>query len=156
MKFKIISKSYKETIKLASFLSSYLQKGNVITATGDLGSGKTCFAKGLGEGFKIKETITSPTFNIVRCYFNSKMNFYHIDAYRLEDAYSDIGLEEYIYGDGVTFVEWPNFISNILPKDKIELDIKQIDDDARELCFIVPEINEYLKFIEGVKKWLNN
>lgn len=105
-----------ETIQLGKDISKYLFAGSVITLTGDLGAGKTTFAMGVAQGLKIKDKISSPTFNIMKCYFYGTLPFYHIDAYRLEDnANKDLGLEEYIEGNGVCLIEWPNFI-----EDKID------------------------------------
>ena len=94
---EIISDSKEKTLKIGNFVAKKLFPGSVITLTGDLGAGKTTFTKGVGEGLGIKDEINSPTFNILKCYFNPTLNLYHIDAYRLEDVSSEgknIGLEE--------------------------------------------------------------
>ena len=86
-------------------------------AYGTLGAGKTCFAQGLAAGIGITKKVNSPTFNIIKEYLGNKLNFYHIDAYRLEDknSVSDIGFEE-IFGDleSISYVEWPEFIIDYL------------------------------------------
>ena len=94
-----------------------LKPGSIILAYGTLGAGKTCFAQGLAAGIGITKKVNSPTFNIIKEYLGNKLNFYHIDAYRLEDknSVSDIGFEE-IFGDleSISYVEWPEFIIDYL------------------------------------------
>ena len=77
---EIISDSKEKTLKIGNFVAKKLFPGSVITLTGDLGAGKTTFTKGVGEGLGIKDEINSPTFNILKCYFNPTLNLYHIDA----------------------------------------------------------------------------
>ncbi len=86
MKVELITNSKEETISLGKELSNYLFKGDVLLLKGDLGAGKTTFVKGIGLGLGIKDEINSPTFNILKCYFNKPLPLYHIDAYRLEDV----------------------------------------------------------------------
>jgi tRNA threonylcarbamoyladenosine biosynthesis protein TsaE len=74
----------------------------------------------------------SPTFNILKCYFEVQPNVFHIDAYRLEDQNIDIGLEEFLEGEGISFVEWPNFIEKILPRKTMTIKITRLSDNERE------------------------
>ena len=107
MEKHLISKSLNDTNKIGKLIASCLFKGAVISLDGDLGAGKTTFTKSLGEYLGVKEEISSPTFNILKCYFDGTLPLYHIDAYRLEDGINmDIGLEEVIEGDGVCVIEW--------------------------------------------------
>jgi tRNA threonylcarbamoyladenosine biosynthesis protein TsaE len=71
----------------------------------------------------VSGNVTSPTFNILKCYNGDKYDFYHIDAYRLEGVKQDLGLEEYIEGEDVCFVEWGEYISYLLPDDYLKMDI---------------------------------
>ena len=96
-----------DTIKLGTLIAKCLKQGDIILLTGDLGAGKTTFTQGVADGLGINERVISPTFNILKCYFNRTLNLYHIDAYRLEENKNDIGLEEFIEGDGVCLIEWP-------------------------------------------------
>ena len=130
---KIQINNIDDTKRLASIIASKVIKGDVICLNGDLGAGKTTFTKFFAEAIGIKEIVNSPTFNIIKCYFNKNINLYHIDAYRLEDNSFDIGLDEYIYGDGVCIVEWGIFIKDIIPENNLTLDIKRIDEDRREI-----------------------
>lgn len=112
-----ISHNEEETKVIAETLGRELKPGSIILAYGTLGAGKTCFAQGLAAGIGITKKVNSPTFNIIKEYLGNKLNFYHIDAYRLEDknSVSDIGFEE-IFGDleSISYVEWPEFIIDYL------------------------------------------
>ncbi|SEA92719.1 tRNA threonylcarbamoyladenosine biosynthesis protein TsaE [Thalassobacillus cyri] len=117
-------------MELARKLGERLQAGDVLTLEGDLGAGKTTFTKGLGQGLGVKRTINSPTFTIVKEY-EGRIPLYHIDAYRLEDSEEDIGFEEYFQGDGVTVVEWAQFIQEYLPERRLDLTITYLDESGR-------------------------
>ena len=101
----IRSNSVEDTDKLAKIISEHLFAGFLILASGDLGAGKTRFAKSLATHLGVTSNVTSPTFNILKCYEGDKYDFYHIDAYRLEGVRQDLGLEEYIEGDDVCFID---------------------------------------------------
>ena len=127
--------SIDDTKKLAEILASKVKVGDVICLNGDLGAGKTTFTKFFAAALGIKDVVNSPTFNIIKCYFNKNMNLYHIDAYRLEGIEDDIGLDEYIYGDGVCVIEWGKFIMNIIPSSNLTMDIRRVDENVREVEF---------------------
>ncbi len=129
----LISNNKDDTIELGKLISNYVYPNLLICLSGDLGAGKTTFVKGLAEGLNIKEKVLSPTFNILKCYFNDTINLYHIDAYRLEDQNKDIGLEEFIDGDGVCVIEWPIYIKELLPKQYLEIQFKNVKDDIRNI-----------------------
>ena len=112
LKYKIISKSSEETRQLASKIMKELKVGDVVLLTSDLGAGKTTFVSGALFSLGYNDHVISPTFNILKCYFEVNPIIYHIDAYRLENQNIDIGLEEYIEGNGVCFIEWPKFIAS--------------------------------------------
>ena len=120
-----------DTIKLGTIIAKCLKQGDIILLTGDLGAGKTTFTQGVADGLGIHERVISPTFNILKCYFNHTLNLYHIDAYRLEENKNDIGLEEFIEGDGVCLIEWPKYISHLIPEDIISIRISNLGDDNR-------------------------
>ena len=130
---KIRINSLEETKKLAQILASKVKVGDVICLNGDLGAGKTTFTKFFAKELVIDEIVNSPTFNIIKCYFNKNINLYHIDAYRLEGVSDDIGLDEYIYGDGVCVIEWGKFIEDLIPENNITLDIKRVDENCRDV-----------------------
>ncbi len=121
-----------ETIALGEKIASKVKPGMLITLKGDLGAGKTTFTKGIGKGLGIKRAVNSPTFTIMKIY-NGNMPLYHIDAYRLEDHFQDLGFEEYIGGDGLCVVEWSDFIEPILPKERLAISIDYEGEEARKI-----------------------
>lgn len=130
----ITTQSETETRAVASKLSAFLNPGNVILLEGDLGAGKTTFTKGIAMGLGVTRTVTSPTFTIIKEYMG-KIPLYHMDAYRLEESDEDIGFEEYFNGEGISVVEWAQFIEDFLPKDVLSIEIKHIDTHRREINF---------------------
>ncbi|MBQ7077174.1 MAG: tRNA (adenosine(37)-N6)-threonylcarbamoyltransferase complex ATPase subunit type 1 TsaE [Lachnospiraceae bacterium] len=110
--------SPEETFALGKALAEKASAGDVFTLNGDLGVGKTVFTQGFGAGLGIKEPINSPTFTILQVYDEGRLPLYHFDVYRIgdPDEMDEIGFEEYVYGDGVTLIEWANLIEDILPK----------------------------------------
>jgi tRNA threonylcarbamoyladenosine biosynthesis protein TsaE len=150
LKYKVISKSESKTKALAAKIMGLLCPGDVVLLTGDLGAGKTTFVGGALESLGYKEHVISPTFNILKCYFDVKPNVFHIDAYRLEDQNIDIGLEEFIEGEGVTFIEWPKFIAPLIPPKHLEISLKRTGDTEREITITDPSglYQDLLKFLE--------
>ncbi len=154
MKIKLIINNEEETCKLGEVIASNCFEGFLLTLNGELGAGKTRLAKAIGEYLGIKQTINSPTFNILKCYYGGKFPFYHIDAYRLEGIRQDLGFEEFIEGDGVCLVEWSAFIDYLLPKEYLDIAIYIVDENKREVVIeskgsnydnIVKEIDETWK-----------
>ncbi|CDQ20358.1 tRNA (adenosine(37)-N6)-threonylcarbamoyltransferase complex ATPase subunit type 1 TsaE [Halobacillus karajensis] len=130
--FEWKSSSVEETQRVAEQLGERLRPNDVLTLEGDLGAGKTTFTKGLGKGLGVKRTINSPTFTIMKEY-QGRVPFYHMDVYRLEDSDEDLGFDEYFDGDGVTVVEWAQFIEEFLPKERLDITIRYMDDSTRLL-----------------------
>ena len=112
----IETNSEKETYAFGLELGKKAHAGQVYTLVGDLGVGKTVFTKGLARGLDILEPVSSPTFTIVQVYEEGRLPFYHFDVYRIGDVeeMDEIGYEDYIYGDGVSLIEWANLIEEIL------------------------------------------
>ncbi len=131
---KIVSRSADETMQLGEKMAAILPVGSTICLLGDLGAGKTTLVKGLAKGLGITETVQSPTFNIMKLYLKGKKPLIHIDAYRLLDHDADIGLDEYIgYEEGITMIEWPQYIAKLIPADAIKITIKNNGDDLRSI-----------------------
>ncbi len=116
-----------ETRELAKELASKAKGGDVFALTGDLGTGKTAFAKGFAEGLGIHTTVNSPTFTILQEYTGGRLPFYHFDVYRIEepDEMLEVGFEDYIRGDGVSLVEWADLIPELLPEDTIHVTLQK-------------------------------
>lgn len=151
LKYKVISKSAEETRNLAAKIMLNLRPGDVVLLTGDLGAGKTTFVGGALASLGYKDHVISPTFNILKCYFEVSPNVFHIDAYRLEDQNIDIGLDEYIEGNGVTFIEWPKFIEPLIPNKHLEISLRRLSDSEREIEIVDPtdSYKSNLDAIEG-------
>lgn len=116
-----------ETFLLGEELGKAAKPGEVYTLNGDLGVGKTVFTKGFAKGLGITEHVNSPTFTIVQVYESGRMPFYHFDVYRIGDVeeMDEIGYEEYVYGDGVSLIEWANLIADILPNHYTRVTIEK-------------------------------
>ncbi len=123
----IETRSAKETYQLGVELGKKAQRGQVYTMVGDLGVGKTVFTQGLAEGLGITEPISSPTFTIVQEYDEGRLPFYHFDVYRIGDIseMDEIGFEDYVYGEGVSLIEWANLIEEILPENRVDITIEK-------------------------------
>ena len=123
----IESTSEKETYNLGRELGYKASEGQVFTLIGDLGVGKTVFTKGLAAGLGIEEPVSSPTFTIVQIYEEGRLPFYHFDVYRIGDVeeMDEIGYEDYIYGNGVSLIEWADLIEEILPEHYTEIKIEK-------------------------------
>ena len=123
----IETRSAKETYQLGIEIGRKATKGQVYTLVGDLGVGKTVFTQGLAKGLEIDEPISSPTFTIVQVYDEGRLPFYHFDVYRIGDIseMDEIGFEDYVYGEGVSLIEWANLIEEILPQGHIAITIEK-------------------------------
>ena len=123
----IETRSAKETYQLGIEIGRKATKGQVYTLVGDLGVGKTVFTQGLAKGLEIDEPISSPTFTILQVYDEGRLPFYHFDVYRIGDIseMDEIGFEDYVYGEGVSLIEWANMIEDILPEERIAITIEK-------------------------------
>lgn len=130
--FELNTMNSDETSQFAARLASFLQPGDVIALEGDLGAGKTTFTKGLAKGLDIKKTVNSPTFTIIKEY-KGRLPLYHMDVYRVEDAYEDLGFDEYFDGDGVTVVEWAHLIEEQLPTELLTIYLYHQEQDKRKI-----------------------
>lgn len=127
-------------------MGKLIPPGSVVGLTGDLGAGKTVFAKGLARGLGIEEEPNSPTFVIMNCYEGS-VPLFHFDVYRLSGGaeFEDTGYEEFFYGDGVSVVEWADKVRDVLPGNAVIIDIQfpsQGDEESRTIK------------VAGKEKWL--
>ena len=124
-------------MELGKELANIANNGTVFCFTGDLGAGKTTLVRGIAQGLNIKSVVQSPTFNIMKIYFDGVKPLIHIDAYRLADVNTDIGLDEYIgYETGLTVIEWPDFIKDLIPENAITVNIINLGDNQRKITII--------------------
>jgi tRNA threonylcarbamoyladenosine biosynthesis protein TsaE len=126
-----ISHSPDQTRRFGARLGALLQPGDVVCLEGDLGTGKTCLAQGIGQGLGVVEPITSPTFTLIAEYRPPAPApvLYHIDLYRLSDPVAEalaLGLDDYLVGDGVCLVEWADRIEPILPAGRLWVTLRHV------------------------------
>jgi tRNA threonylcarbamoyladenosine biosynthesis protein TsaE len=139
--YEIKTSDPEETGQFAEKLARFLKSGDVIALEGDLGAGKTTFTKGLAKGLEIKKTVNSPTFTIIKEY-KGRMPLYHMDVYRVADAYEDLGFDEYFEGEGVTVVEWAHLIEEQLPAELLTIYLYREDEVNRRMV-LVPKGKRY-------------
>ena len=130
MNYKYTSKSENDTFNLAENIESEKFENMIICLDGDLGSGKTVFVKGFALSLGIKENITSPTFNIIKEYESGELPLYHMDVYRIDDN-PEIGIEDYFNKSGLTIIEWSDLIKDRLPIERLDINIKIVDENTR-------------------------
>jgi tRNA threonylcarbamoyladenosine biosynthesis protein TsaE len=152
---KITVNNLKDTENVGKIIGRNLMSGTVLCLDGDLGAGKTTLTQYIAKEFGIDEYITSPTFTIIKEY-EGTLPLYHMDVYRIdsEDDMYDLGYEEYIYSDGVTIIEWSHKIKNILPENRIDIEIQRIDENSRILD-ISGKGPSFEKIAEELKKYEN-
>ena len=151
MNYKITTYSESETIELAQNIESEKFTNMVICLKGDLGSGKTVFTKGFAQAMGIKEEVTSPTFNIIKEYSSGEMPLYHMDVYRLDGKVEELGIEEYYTKKGITIIEWADMIPDYLPEKRLEIKIRNSDDDEdKRVITITPYGKKYEDLCEAV------
>lgn len=139
------------TIDLGEQVGRQLAAGDVLVLDGDLGAGKTTFTKGLAKGLDIPDIIKSPTFTIIHEYHDGRLPLYHMDAYRLENGGGeDLGLEEYFDSDGVSVVEWAQFVEDELPADFLAIHFKRTADESKRVLEFEPHGDHFEKLIATV------
>lgn len=134
---KIISRSEEETENIAFELAKNLSPGTVVTLNGDLGAGKTVFARGFARGLGVTEAVSSPTYTIAQEYqLAGNLRLYHLDLYRISSPQAGLafGVDEFL-NDPKAFalVEWPERIGDVIPDDAIKIFIRHIDSGTREI-----------------------
>ena len=146
--YKLTMKSEEDTVYLAQNMESEKFPNMVICLYGELGSGKTVFAKAFGHAMGL-DGVTSSTFNIIKEY-NGELPLYHMDVYRLEDENIDnLGIEEYFNKGGVTIIEWADLIEDYLPEERLDIKFKVIDENTRVLV-LKPHGEEYIRVCEDI------
>jgi tRNA threonylcarbamoyladenosine biosynthesis protein TsaE len=134
-----VSHSEAQTERVGMRLGQLCQAGDLICLEGDFGAGKTRLARGIGKGLGVAEPITSPTFVLVNEHRapGKSLRFYHIDVYRLSSTQEMLGLgiEDYVYGDGVCVIEWAERAREILPRECLWVFLRHIDESRRGLIF---------------------
>lgn len=145
--YKITMHSEDDTIALAENLESEKFSNMVICLYGDLGSGKTVFAKAFAHAMGI-DGVTSSTFNIIKEY-NGELPLYHMDVYRVDDNIDNLGIEEYFEKGGVTIIEWADLIKDYLPEERLDIKFKVVDENTR-ILLIKAYGEEYVRACEDI------
>lgn len=148
VEYRITTKNEFDTIEIAQNFESEKFPNMIICLDGELGSGKTVFTKGIANALGIEETITSPTFTIIKEY-NGELPLYHMDVYRLDGNTDGVGVEEYFNKGGVVVIEWSETIKDILPEERLDIKFKVLDENVRVLIF-QPHGRKYEELCEAV------
>ena len=136
---EFVSASAEDTEEAGEGLAAQLRPGRVVALTGELGAGKTCFVRGLARGLGVSQIVSSPTFVLVNEY-RGRLPVFHVDAYRIEGLTEllDVGLDDYIGGDGVTVIEWADKLRPLLPADTIWVHLAGLGDEPRTIRIETP------------------
>src|ERR671932_2640551 len=148
----VISHSVEQTRRLGTRLAEQLEPGDVLLLGGGLGAGKTVFAQGVATGLGVDEPVTSPTFTLIHEY-EGRLPLYHVDLYRIagEAEAGDLGLEEYLYGDGVTLIEWPQRAAGLVPPAHLSVALQPIAETKRSVRF-EPAGERYVRLLATFKR----
>ena len=130
-----ITESAADTRALGERLAGQLKAGDVILLEGELGAGKSEFARGVAKGLGVQETVTSPSFTILNVYESGRLPLYHFDWYRLESAEElyELGMDEYLGGDGIALVEWPGICPDAVPEKHLRIRIETEGENTRRI-----------------------
>ena len=110
MDYRITTRNETETVEIAQNIESEKFPNMVICLYGDLGSGKTVFAKAFAQALEVEEPVTSPTFNIIKEYTSGELPLYHMDVYRLDGNVEGLGIEDYFHKNGIVIIEWADTV----------------------------------------------
>ncbi|ABS34313.1 tRNA (adenosine(37)-N6)-threonylcarbamoyltransferase complex ATPase subunit type 1 TsaE [Clostridium botulinum] len=148
---EFIVDSINKTIDIGNFIGRHCNSGDILCLNGDLGAGKTHLSKGIAKGLNIKDNITSPTFNIVNEY-DGRLKLYHFDVYRVNDPdeIEAIGFDEYIFGEGISIIEWSDYIEDLIPNEHIDIRINKIPEKGESYRKIT--INYYGNRYDYIKE----
>ena len=134
----------------ANVLVRHLEPSDLILLNGDLGAGKTTLTQFIGKHLGVKRNINSPTFNIIKSYKGGNLKLHHMDCYRLEDSDEDLGFDEYFQDEGITIIEWSQFIQDLLPKEHLIINIETLSETKRTIK-LEAQGTHYLKVKEEVE-----
>ena len=146
------SESPEETQRLGTGLGRLAQPGDLFMLVGGLGAGKTCLTQGIAWGLGIDGYATSPTFVVINQYLG-RLPLYHIDLYRLDsiEEVIDLGLDDYLYGNGICVVEWADKAMNVLPPEHLLVEINYVSDTVRNLV-LNPSGERYIEMLSQLKQ----
>ena len=136
---QFITNSEQETKVLGAALARQLRKGDLILLYGEMGAGKSAFTRGIAQGIGISDSITSPTFTILQVYTGGMLPLYHFDWYRIADASElyEMGMDEYLQGEGIAIVEWPQQAPEVIPDNHLHIDLEQGENENQRVISFV-------------------
>ncbi len=153
--FDAVTHSPAQTLAIGERLGQLLRAGDVVCLQGDLGTGKTCLTQGIGIGLQVVGIINSPTFVFVNEYPPADKGpyLYHVDLYRVSDYWDilSLGLEDYIYGDGVTVIEWADRAREAMPRERLWITFAYTDEMKRSLI-IDATGQHYIEIVAALKR----
>ena len=157
LELELTSTSADQTQKLGERLGSLARVGDVLCLEGDLGAGKTCLVQGLGRGLKIPNAIHSPTFILANEHRGGRLPLYHLDLYRMRGAGEamGIGIDDYLFGDGVCVIEWAEKIKEALPDERLWITFRHVGENERGLAFRANGAR-YEELLNGLKNVIGN
>lgn len=137
---RFITNSEQETKALGEALAMELKQGDLLLLYGPMGAGKSAFVRGVAKGLGIQGPIPSPTFTILQAYTEGRLPLYHFDWYRMADASElfEMGMEEYLQGDGVALVEWPQQALEALPAAYLQITLTPGDEETQRVITFTP------------------
>lgn len=141
------SRNEDELMAIGYKIGQSLQAQDVLILTGELGAGKTTITKGIAKALGISQMIKSPTYTIVREYEGS-LPLYHLDVYRIGDDPDSIDLDDFLFGDGVTVIEWGELLGENLPKDYLTVKLDKVA-DGRQVSLNVSGLRSQ-KLLEAI------
>jgi len=149
---KMATHSPEETQKFGKRCGELAKPGDIFLLTGELGAGKTCLTQGIAFGLGIKEYALSPTFVIMR-QLHGRLPLYHIDLYRLDrlQETEDLGLDDYLYGEGISVVEWAEKAMSVMPQEHLLIQIEYVSETGR-LLKLQPKGKRYQDLVRELKK----
>ena len=149
---KFITHSAEQTQKVGISIGKLAEPGDIFLLIGDLGAGKTCLTQGIAYGLDIQEYTLSPSFVIMR-ELHGRLPLYHMDFYRLENIaeISDLGLDDYLFGEGVCVIEWANKGLSVLPEDHLLIGIDYLADNERSFV-IEPRGERYIRMVQQLRE----
>lgn len=145
--FEIITSSPQKTITLGERLGQFLKCGDIVSLTGELGSGKTTFIQGIAKGLAIKGPVNSPTFSLLNIY-KGKNPFCHFDLYRIDEK-EDIGYDEFFHPPYICVIEWGEKAAKFLPPEYLKINLNHIDRHTRRFLFL-PKGKHFIELVKNV------
>ena len=151
----LITHTPEQTREIGIDIGRLAQAGDLILLVGDLGTGKTCLAQGIGRGVGFEGSVSSPSFVLIREY-PARLTLYHIDLYRLDDIeeIAELGLDDYLLQEGLCVIEWADKAPDFLPNDRLVIRLEHLEENQRRLEFQAYG-TRYDKLLEQLKKKWN-